>query len=96
MSVYLIANIRVHDLERYKGYVSAVPAIIAKHGGTYRVRGGETTPLEGRWRPDRLVVIEFPDRAAALAFYDDPDYAPFKALRQSITDASVVLADGAT
>jgi uncharacterized protein (DUF1330 family) len=91
---YLIANIRVNDAERYKEYVAAVPVLIAKHGGRYRVRGGETTVLEGGWSPDRLVVLEFPDRAAALAFYDDPAYAPFKALRQSIADSSLTLVDG--
>ena len=94
MSAYLIANICVKDVERYKDYVAAVPALIAKHGGEYRVRGGDFEVLEGPWTPDRLVVLEFPDREAALAFYDDPDYAPFRALRQSVTDSSVVIVDG--
>ncbi len=94
MPAYLIANIRVNDAERYKAYVEAVPALIAKHGGRYRVRGGEAQVLEGAWTPDRLVVLEFPDREAALAFYNDPDYAPYRSLRQSVTDSSVVIADG--
>jgi len=95
MSTYLIANIRVNDLDRYQDYVTAVPAIIARHGGRYRVRGGAAEVLEGAWTPDRLVVLEFPDRDAALAFYEDPDYAPFKSLRQAITDSQVVIVEGA-
>ena len=94
MPAYVIANICVHDAERYKDYVANVPALIAKHGGEYRVRGGEFEVLEGQWTPDRLVVLEFPDREAALAFYNDPDYAPFRSLRQSVTDSSVVIVDG--
>ncbi|MDH3420953.1 MAG: DUF1330 domain-containing protein [Gammaproteobacteria bacterium] len=94
MPAYVIANIRVNDAERYKDYVANVPALIAKHGGEYRVRGGEFEVLEGQWTPDRLVVLEFPDREAALAFYNDPDYAPFRSLRQSVTDSSVVIVDG--
>lgn len=94
MSVYLIANIRVHDTERYKEYVAAVPPIIAKHGGKYRVRGGEATVLEDKFSPDRFVVIEFPDRAAALGFYNDPAYAPYKALRQEITESAAIIVDG--
>lgn len=38
MPAYVIANIRVNDAERYKDYVANVPALIAKHGGEYRVR----------------------------------------------------------
>ena len=94
MPAYVIANIRVNDAERYKNYVANVPALIAKHGGEYRVRGGEFEVLEGQWTPDRLVVLEFPNREAALAFYNDPDYAPFRSLRQSVTDSSVVIVDG--
>jgi uncharacterized protein (DUF1330 family) len=48
MSTYLIANIRVNDSEVYKDYVENVPALIEKHGGEYRVRGGETQVLEGQ------------------------------------------------
>lgn len=94
MTAYLIADIRVRDAERYRDYVAKVPALIAKHGGQYRVRGGAVDVLEGTWSPDRLVIIEFPDRAAALAFYDDPAYAPLKALRQAITTSAVALVEG--
>lgn len=94
MPAYLLANIRVHDTERYQEYVAHVPALIAKHGGKYRVRGGDAEVLEGEWSPDRFVIIEFPDRAAALAFYGDPDYKPYRTLRQSLTDSNVILVDG--
>ena len=93
MPAYLIANIRVHDAQRYQDYVAHVPALIAKHGGQYRVRGGEAEALEGQCTPDRLIILEFPDRAAALAFYNDPAYEPLKALRQAITDSTLVVVD---
>jgi len=94
MPAYLIANVCVNDAERYKEYVAHVPALIAKHGGRYRVRGGDTQILEGQWKPDRLVVIEFADREAAMAFYDDPEYLSFRELRQSVTDSAVVVVEG--
>jgi uncharacterized protein (DUF1330 family) len=94
MPTYLIANIELHDVKRYKDYVEHVPALIAKHGGKYRVRGGDSQVLEGAWSPSRLIVIEFPSREAALAFYNDADYEPYKSLRQSVSDSSLVLVDG--
>ena len=94
MSVYLIANIELNDPDRYKEYVEHAPALIAKHGGKYRVRGGAARVLEGDWSPSRFIVLEFPSREAAMAFYDDPDYAPFKRLRQSIARTGLILVDG--
>ena len=94
MPVYLIADITVHDAERYREYVENVPALIRKHGGVYRVRGGDLQILEGDWSPSRLIVLEFPDRDAALAFHNDPEYEPYRNLRQSISDSSLVIVDG--
>lgn len=94
MPAYLIANIDLHDAQRYNLYVEGVPALIEKHRGRYRVRGGDSQVLEGRWSPSRLIVLEFPDREAALAFYNDPEYEPYKSLRQSISDSSLILVDG--
>lgn len=94
MPAYIIANIHVTDSERYKDYVAAVPALIAKHGGKYRVRGGDSSVLEGGWATGRLVVIEFPDRDAALGFYEDPAYVPLQSLRQSAAESDVLIVDG--
>jgi len=93
-AAYLVADIELHDLEQYKDYVEHVPALIEKHGGKYCVRTGESQVLEGNWTPSRLVILEFPDREAALAFYADPDYEPYKSLRQAISDSGVILVDG--
>jgi uncharacterized protein (DUF1330 family) len=94
MAAYLIATMDVHDVEGYKVYQTQVPALIARHGGTYIVRGGTRIALEGEWPGPRLVVLEFPDYAAAHAFAGDPDYAPFIAVRQATTESRIVIADG--
>jgi uncharacterized protein (DUF1330 family) len=94
MPAYLIANIKLHDATRYQEYVERVPALIERHGGKYCVRGGDAMVLEGGWSPSRLIVLEFPDRERALAFYDDPDYEPYKSLRQSVSDSSLILVEG--
>ena len=93
MPAYLIANIELHDAERYKAYIEHVPALIEKHGGKYLVRGGRSEVLEGGWSPTRLIVLEFPSRDAAVAFYDDPDYAPYKELRQAVSTTSLILVE---
>ncbi len=58
------------------------------------MRGGEVGRLEGA-APDRVVVIEFPDRAAARAWFDDPDYQAIRGLRQSVSETDILLVEGA-
>jgi len=94
MAAYLIANITVRDPARFEEYRAAVPAVITRFGGRYLVRGGAVEPKEGEAGLNRLVILEFPDMAAARAFYDSAEYAPLLALRLASTTGSVVLAEG--
>ena len=94
MSVYLVVDITVRDLEMYKEYVRKAPSYIEKYGGIYRVRGGEVEILEGEWSPQRLVVVEFPTREKAKAFLNDPGYQAVAAIRHQAAITNMVLADG--
>ena len=62
--------------------------------GRYLARGGVVNVGEGNWQPGRIVIVEFDDLAAAKAFYDSPDYAPLKALRQRASTGNVVFVEG--
>lgn len=94
MTAYIIVDLDLHDAPAYEAYKRDVPALIARHGGEYVVRGGEHEVLEGNWTPRRLVVLRFPSRDAARAFFADPDYAPLKALRQRLADTNAVIVEG--
>lgn len=94
MAAYLIADIIVHNPDQFMEYVRQVPAFVEKHGGQYLVRGGEPQGQEGDWRPQRLVIIEFPTRDDALAFLNDPDYQPVAAIRHTAADTNLIVADG--
>jgi uncharacterized protein (DUF1330 family) len=94
MSAYLILDIDVRDPETYKEYVAAAPDFVRKHGGIYRVRGGAPAPLEGEWRPQRIVVVEFPNREAAEALLADPDYRVLAEKRWKATVSNTILVDG--
>ncbi len=95
MAAYIIADITVKDPEMYAEYRKQVPATVTKHGGRFLVRGGAHDALEGDWRPGRVVVIEFPDMAAARAWYASQEYGPLIKLRHSASTGSVLLVDGA-
>ena len=94
MPAYVIAEIDVTDPVLYERYKPLAAAAIAAAGGRYLVRGGETAALEGAPPPGRVVVLEFPSVAAARAFYDGPDYAEARRIRERAAKSRVIIADG--
>jgi uncharacterized protein (DUF1330 family) len=94
MPAYLIAQVTVRDVAMYERYRELVPPSIASYGGRYVVRGGATVTLEGSWRPSRLVILEFPSVERARDWWDSPEYAPAKALRQTCADTEMLVVDG--
>jgi uncharacterized protein (DUF1330 family) len=50
--------------------------------------------MEGSAR-DRNVVVEFVDRATALACYNSPEYQAAKAIRQKYAEADFLIIEGA-
>lgn len=93
MPAYIIARITVTDPDDYASYAGQTVALAEKAGGRFLVKGGAQTFVEGSG-PDRHVIIEFPDRGTALAWYNSDDYRAILpvALRSSKRD--LVIVDG--
>src|SRR5260221_8642607 len=85
-----MAGVDVRGPDAYAGYVAANPAIFAKFGGGFLVRGGPFEAPEGTSRP-RNVVVEFPDYAAALACYRSPEYQENRLRRGSTAVSDPVI-----
>ena len=95
MPAYLIADITIQKPDVFAEYRKLVPATVEKFGGRFLTRGGAHEVLEGDYRPSRVVLIEFPDMAAAKAWYDSSDYKPLITLRQSASTGPLILVEGA-
>ncbi|MEK9945882.1 MAG: DUF1330 domain-containing protein [Alphaproteobacteria bacterium] len=93
MSAYLIAEIEVQDVEAYTEYTAQTPGLVARHGGTFIIRGGTTKALEGDWA-GRLAVMEFPDMTALETFWNDPDYRKIVGIRHKHSTGRVVAVEG--
>jgi uncharacterized protein (DUF1330 family) len=94
MSAYIIAEVEVTDPETYATYRAQTPGVIERYGGRFIVRGGAAETLEGEGQPGRLVVIEFPDMAAARRFYASPDYQAIIGTRHRAAKSRLVLVEG--
>jgi uncharacterized protein (DUF1330 family) len=93
MSVYMIIDSKVKDREKYDQYLDQVQPIVAKHGGRYHVRGENIRAL-GTWRPQRIIVIEFPSEDAIRGWLASPEYAAIASLREDGADTQAILVEG--
>ena len=96
MKAYLVLDFSVNDFAGFRKYIAEIPAFIARHSGKYIARGVQPTPIEGGWKPERMVIIEFPEREKAEAFLSDPQIQDLFKVRHDTTTSKLVLADGCT
>lgn len=94
MPAYVVSRVKIRDAEAMRRYVNEAPATVAAFGGRYHYRGGDVQALEGAWEHDRMVVLEFPTKADALAWYESDLYRPLRELRQASAETIILLADG--
>lgn len=94
MTTYAVANLHKVNLgPAIVGYLEKFDATLAPFGGRYIIHGGRKTVLEGNWAGD-IIVVAFPDRAAAEAWYNSPAYQAIMKLRTDNSEGDVVLVDG--
>lgn len=96
MPAYMIVTAAIRDREAFiAGYGAAAAALIPKFGGEYLLRGPGAECLEGEFGEGASMVIsKWPDRAAAKAFWNSPEYAEARRLREGLADVQVLLIDG--
>lgn len=93
MPAYMIVLAKIHDRDAFmNGYGPAAARLVEKFGGRYLLRAPGGLLLEGVIADGQSAVIsEWPDREAALRFWNSPEYAEVKKLRATIADCQVVL-----
>ena len=94
MAAYMVCTMRIHDPETYRKYTAVTPPIVARHGGRFLTRGDEVTTCEGEQFTERLVILEFPNRAAAIGWYQDPEYQAASAFRRASSVGRMILQEG--
>jgi uncharacterized protein (DUF1330 family) len=74
-------------------YLRRIDDTFEPFGGRYLVHGQPPEVLEGAWHGD-LIVIAFPDRASAEAWYRSDAYQEIVPLRTGSSDGTILLIDG--
>jgi uncharacterized protein (DUF1330 family) len=97
MPAYMIVIAKIADRDVFiNSYGAAAGKLVEQFGGKYVLRGPGAELLEGDFGDGASMVIsEWPDKAAAKAFWTSPDYAEVKKLRAGVADCQVLLIESA-
>ena len=91
---YIVAEVDVADPEAYSTYTAQVPACLAPFEGSFIVRAGAITTLEGASPAGRIVILAFPSKAQAQAFWNSPAYRAIAPIRQGCSTARIFMVEG--
>ncbi len=97
MAAYVIARLEVRDTAWREAYSSKTGELIRKHGGKVLAPfASKVEALEGNAKlPTNVVILEFPSKEQAKAWYNDPEYAALIKLRQTGAEGELILVTAA-
>jgi uncharacterized protein (DUF1330 family) len=95
MKYYAVGEIDVTDPSWVSAYVKNVTGMVERYGGRYLARTSQIEKLEGeRKTPQVLVIVEWPSKDAAEAFYGSAEYKPYLQSRKDGARNEFVLVAG--
>jgi len=93
MAAYVIGEVDILKPDIIKRYGAMVAAAVDEYGGRYLARGATPQVLEGG-PAHRILVIEFPSVEQAQRWFQSPEYAEAKAVRQGASNLRLILIEG--
>ncbi len=99
MKYYVFAEIQITDPSWVGPYVENVTRMIERNGGRYLARTPKIEKLEGdRPAPQTCLLIEWPSREVAMAFYEGDEYRPYLESRAggSVSELSLIAGEDVT
>ena len=94
MPVHFIVSVSIPDPASrvpYDSYISRVRPIVERCGGEYLLRSENIRYVAGEWKPDRVIVIRFPDMSTLQNCFASPEYQEIEKLRLHSVKASAVI-----
>jgi uncharacterized protein (DUF1330 family) len=96
VSVYLVAHIDITDRDTYSQYEEGFLDVFAQFNGEFVAVDDDAMALEGEENFTRCVIVRFPDRESALAWYRSDAYQEIAAIRWAASTASITIIQALT
>jgi uncharacterized protein (DUF1330 family) len=95
MAAYVIVDMTVTDPAGIEEYRKLAGASVAAAGGKFLVRGGKMEVFDGDWKPQRVVVLEFPSLERAKFWRGSPEYGKACEIRDRAAKTRMIVVEGA-
>jgi uncharacterized protein (DUF1330 family) len=70
LHAYFVIELDVTDGQKLAEYEREVTEHVLAAGGRFIVRGDDYIPIEGDWKPKRIVIVEFESVEAIVRYYN--------------------------
>ena len=94
MAHYIIAQIDIQDREKYAQYEAGFMDVFTSYKGKLLSVDENVSLLERKWPATRTVLIEFPSKEEALAWYESQEYQSLAKHRFAASSADIVIVSG--
>lgn len=94
MTIYAVVQVKIKDREAYGRYAEGFMDVFEKFDGRILAADFKPTVFDGDWDKDRIVIMEFPDEAAFMAWANSDEYKEIAKHRIEGADITAVLAKG--
>jgi uncharacterized protein (DUF1330 family) len=82
MKYYAVAEVDITDRAWVRPYIENVTRLVEQRGGRYLARTSKVEKIEGERNPSHIfLIIEWPSKEVADAFYESDEYRPYRQSR---------------
>jgi len=84
MYSYTFAELDITDPSWVRDYIADVTPMVERRGGRFLALTSQVDHIEGERTPlPGFLLIQWPSREVAVAFYDSDEYLPYRDRRQA-------------
>tara|TARA_B100001029_G_C15061799_1_gene459178 strand:- start:213 stop:524 length:312 start_codon:yes stop_codon:yes gene_type:complete len=95
IKVYMIANLQIHDAEKYREYEKGFFPLLKKHNGEFITYDDNIVHFEGENKMEgRVILFSFPSSEHAKNWYSDPDYQSLSEHRRKSVTTTLTMING--
>jgi uncharacterized protein (DUF1330 family) len=88
MATYFIIEVlQIKDEAKYKQFAQAAQWVNEKYQGEYLIRSSDVTLVSGTIKPERILVIRFPNEQTLKECFASPEYQELMPLRVQSTES---------
>lgn len=91
MSVYVIAQLSIHDRDRYNQYQARFLEVFRKFKGELLAADENPQTVEGIWDKEKVVLMKFPDTESFEDWAFSDEYQEIAKDRKAGSQATVLL-----